>query len=142
MDCVFCKIANGLIKSSIVFEDSDTVAFLDISPLTKGHTLVVPKKHYENIHEIPYNELESLIRKVKLLSDSIKASLKADGINIFQNNGRAAGQVVFHIHFHVVPRYNGDHLDMANWKRISYSDENEKNSIASKIRNKVNEIII
>ncbi|MEM3373235.1 MAG: HIT family protein [Candidatus Anstonellales archaeon] len=141
-DCIFCKIANNQIPSATVYEDDEVIAFLDIAPLTRGHTLVIPKKHYSNIHEIPYNELESLIRRVKLLSDSIKTSLNADGINIFQNNGVAAGQIVFHIHFHVVPRYKGDHLEMANWKRVNYDSDEEKKMIVEKIKKKLNELII
>lgn len=134
MNCVFCKIIDKEIPAKIIDEDENTISFLDIAPLNKGHTLVIPKKHYSDIHEIPYEELTVLIKKVKKIADSMKIALGCDGVNVFQNNGSAAGQLVFHIHFHVVPRYKGDHLDMANWRRVKYDSTQEQEEIVKKIK--------
>lgn len=134
MDCIFCKIVGKQIPCKLVDESESTLAFLDIAPLNKGHTLVIPKKHYADLHEIPYEDLAGLVRKVKQLAGAMKQSLGCDGVNVFQNNGSAAGQLVFHIHFHVVPRFKGDHLDMSNWRRVKYDSEQEKLDTIKKIR--------
>ena len=107
-NCIFCKIIKCEIPSKKVYEDNDTLAFLDINPANTGHTIVVPKKHFENIYKIDEDVLESLIKTVKKVATTIKENLKADGINIIQNNGRQAGQIVNHVHFHIIPRFKGD----------------------------------
>jgi histidine triad (HIT) family protein len=103
--CTFCKIARKELSASHVYEDDKTIAFLDFRPLSEGHTLIVPKKHYENIHETPDEEVAYLFKIVKKVATAVKKDLNADGISVFQNNGPAAGQVVFHIHVHVIPRF-------------------------------------
>lgn len=105
MDCIFCKIINKEIPSKIVYEDDDVLAFLDLSQLTYGHTLVVPKKHYDSFLEISDSELTILMPKVKKIANMIVNKLGAKGANIVTNAGEAAGQSVKHIHFHIIPRY-------------------------------------
>lgn len=108
MNCIFCKIINGEIPAKKLYEDDKVLAFMDASPQSKGHTLVVPKKHYENIYDIPDEELMEVIKKVKEISTFLKDRLEFDGLNIKQNNGECAGQTVFHIHFHIIPKYEED----------------------------------
>lgn len=92
--------------ASQVYEDNKTMAFLDIRPINEGHTLVIPKKHYKNIYEISDEDLAHLFKIVKKIAIAVKQSTDAAGISIFQNNGHAAGQVVFHIHVHIIPRFH------------------------------------
>ena len=103
--CTFCRIARKELSASHVYEDDKTIAFLDFRPLSEGHALVVPRKHYENIHETPDDEVAHLFKIVKKVATAVKKDLNADGISVFQNNGPAAGQVVFHIHVHIIPRF-------------------------------------
>ena len=107
-DCLFCKIIKGEIPSSKVYEDENVIAFLDIFPYIKGHTVVVPVEHYETFLEFPDHKMENYFSILKKLIDQIKTNLNADGINIVQNNFRAAGQIVFHMHYHIIPRWEND----------------------------------
>jgi len=109
-DCLFCKITRKEIPSNVIYENDKIFAFLDINPTGKGHTLVVPKKHCVNIHDMEETELNPLMQAVKKLAGEIKKALKADGINIAMNNEAASGQVIMHAHFHIIPRYNNDGL--------------------------------
>lgn len=111
-NCIFCKIAKGEIDSVKIWEDDDVFAFLDAYPLTKGHCLIIPKKHSENIFDINDAILQKITNAGKSISEKIKITLKADGIRLSQSNGKAAGQVVFHFHLHIIPRYEGDGLSM------------------------------
>jgi histidine triad (HIT) family protein len=135
MDCVFCKIVEKKIPSQIVYEDKFSMAFLDIHPLNLGHTLIVPKKHYETIGDIPEDEFAELAKAVKKVAVAAKKATGAHGINITQNNGRAAEQIVPHIHFHVIPRIEGDGIRTFNPKR-EFSKE-EMDEIAEKIKSAV-----
>ena len=101
--CVFCKIIRKEGPASMVYEDDRIVAFMSIQPINVGHTLVVPKIHYENIYEIPEEEVAYLYRIVKKLAHAVKKAVNAEGIRIVQNNGEAAGQVIFHLHVHIIP---------------------------------------
>ena len=112
-DCIFCKIASGEIPAKKVYEDENLLAYYDIAPKSKGHTLVIPKKHAANLLEIGPEDLSILIAGVKKVAGILKAELNCDGFNILQNNGEAAGQSVHHIHFHIIPRYNGEKLEFA-----------------------------
>ena len=115
-DCIFCAIAAGEIPSFKVYEDDFALAYLDINPFAKGHTLVIPKAHFEGLLDAPDETLAALVSRVKKVAAHIKDALGCDGFNILQNNGEAAGQTVKHIHFHIVPRWNGDPLVFANSK--------------------------
>lgn len=105
---IFKKIINREIPAHIVYEDDKVIAFLDILQATKGHTLVVPKEFYENIFDIDENTLAHLIKVTKKLATIIKDVFKAEGVNLVNNNGKVAGQSVFHYHMHIVPRYKED----------------------------------
>jgi histidine triad (HIT) family protein len=102
-ECIFCKIVHKEASASIVYEDEWVVAFLSNRPVNEGHTLVVHKKHYENIYEISEEEAAYLFKIVKRVAHSVRDATKAEGIRIVQNNGDAAGQVIFHLHVHVIP---------------------------------------
>jgi histidine triad (HIT) family protein len=101
--CAFCKIARKEAPASRVYEDEKVIAFLSIQPINVGHTLVVPKKHYENIYEIPEEEVAHLYKIVQKMAIAVKKAVDAEGIRIVQNNGEAAGQVIFHMHVHIIP---------------------------------------
>ena len=111
-NCVFCKIIQGQILAHKIYETEGVFVFLDINPYTRGHTLVIPKKHYQDIFDIPDSELQKLIVEVQKTAKLLKEKLNAEAINIFQRNGLLAGQEVDHIHFHVVPRYPDDRVKM------------------------------
>ncbi len=102
-DCVFCQIIQKQAPANIVYEDNCVVAFLSNRPVNEGHTLVVPKKHYENIYEIPEEDIAYLFKIVKRVALAVRDAMEAEGIRVVQNNGWAAGQVIFHFHVHVIP---------------------------------------
>lgn len=110
--CVFCKIINGEIPSKKVYEDDDVLAILDISQATVGHTLVMPKKHYANLLEIPEKEYQNVMLKVKKVAEKINTKLHPKGINILNNCGEIAGQTVMHYHVHILPRYNSSDINI------------------------------
>lgn len=130
--CLFCKIANKEIPSSVVYEDDTVIAFLDINPVNIGHTLVVPKTHYEDLHALPDDLLATIAIEVKRVAMAVKAGVFADGINIEMNNGPAAGQIIPHAHFHVVPRYEGD--GFTHWRGKRGYNEGEMGEVSEKIK--------
>lgn len=105
-DCIFCKIIAGDIPSTKIYEDAEVVAFLDITQTTKGHTLLVPKKHYRNLLAMTGEESAALFAKVPQIANKIMRKLDAKGMNILQNNEEVAGQTIFHTHIHLIPRYD------------------------------------
>lgn len=107
-ECLFCKIANKEIPAEVVFEDAHTLAFLDIAPRAPGHTMVIPKVHAENILDLPEEEIGPLFVSVRKLAERLTRVLKADGLTIGINQGKASGQVVEHLHIHLLPRFRGD----------------------------------
>lgn len=107
-DCIFCKIANGQIPSSTVYEDDMFRVILDLSPATKGHALVLPKKHFRNIFDIDQETASRLFVVASKVAKAMKKSLGCDGLHIVQNNEEIAGQTVFHFHLHIIPRYKDD----------------------------------
>ncbi|MCW4022569.1 MAG: HIT family protein [archaeon] len=104
--CPFCKISQGEASASMVYEDSNVLAFMDLHPIRVGHTLIICREHWENLYDIPEESLKELIAVVKRVAVAAKKAVGADGIQIIQNNGRSAGQVVMHIHFHVIPMFS------------------------------------
>ncbi len=106
--CVFCKIVDGSLPSHKIFEDERALAVLDINPIRRGHTLILPKKHYENFLDIPEEELAHLSILAKKIAPAIMKATDADGFNIIGNNGASAGQIILHTHLHVIPRKAGD----------------------------------
>ena len=131
-ECVFCKINRGDVSSNKVYEDDNFFAFLDINPVNLGHVLVVPKNHYENIYSAPDEILCSLGPIVKKIAIAAKNGVNADGINIIMNNNGAAGQIVPHAHFHIIPRFADDGL--RHWPGKPYSNKEEAAKIAEKIK--------
>ena len=127
--CIFCQIVEKKIPSYILFESDTNLAFLDIFPVSKGHTIVIPKNHYKNLEDIPDTELSELFRTVKQISNKIYRNLKIDGYNILQNNFQAAGQVINHFHVHIIPRYRNDGKFQLAIPREQSKDEELKSTI-------------
>lgn len=130
-DTLFTKIVRREIPAEIVYEDDDTLAFLDIKPNNPGHTLVIPKRPYKNIFDIAEDDWLAVARTVRLLAPALIHAVKADGINIKMNNGDAAGQEVPHLHIHLIPRFADD--GHTHWPGKSYA-EGEAANVATKIR--------
>ena len=134
MDCLFCKIIKGEIPSSKVYEDERVFAFLDIGPINKGHTLVIPKKHVTNIFDIETEDLDALSEAVRKIAPAVKKALDADGVNIMSSNGEAAGQVIMHSHIHIIPRFKGD-----KGKPVQYLVNNQPTEGISDIAQRIRE---
>lgn len=113
-NCIFCKIIDGEIPSHKVYEDENAVAFLDANPTSKGHTLIVPKKHVETIDQA--SDMDYMWNSIVKVSQAVEKAFDPEGLNISQNNGEVAGQEVMHMHFHITPRYTGDEIEV-NYKR-------------------------
>ena len=131
-NCVFCAIAANEIPSFKVYEDDLVLAYLDINPFSKGHTLVIPKEHSSGLLDTSDETLAALVARVKKVASHLKATLPCDGFNILQNNGEAAGQTVMHIHFHIVPRYGKEEISFVSQK----GDMDELKVLADRIRMK------
>ncbi|MCM3586065.1 HIT family protein [Mesobacillus maritimus] len=115
-DCIFCKIINGEIPSKKVYENEHVYAFLDISQVTKGHTLVIPKVHKENVYELTEEIASNLFKEVPKIANAIKKAYNPIGLNTLNNNGELAGQSVYHFHLHLIPRYGEGDGFGAVWK--------------------------
>ena len=124
-NCVFCKILDGVIPSVKLYEDEEFVIILDIGPAAFGHALIIPKNHYANLYEMPEELLGKVMSLAKVWGEKLVKVLKADGLNLVQNNGLAAGQTVFHYHLHLIPRYEGDNVGEL-WTPGSLSEEQRK----------------
>ncbi|MEI7620117.1 MAG: HIT family protein [Candidatus Falkowbacteria bacterium] len=131
MDCIFCKIINGDIPKFTVYEDDDSIAFLDVSPVNPGHVLVLPKKHVANFEEVSEEILTATMKTVKKVGKSLKDSLGVAGYNVYENNDPVAGQVIHHLHFHVIPRHEGDELGL--WPQKKY-EPGQAEEILNKIK--------
>ena len=138
-ECVFCQIIRKELPASVVYEDEQVVAFLSNRPVNEGHTLVVPKKHYENIYEISDDEAAYLFKVAKRVAHGVKDAMAAEGIRIVQNNGWAAGQVIFHLHLHVIPMksHEGFSHGVAYRSASSLREAEELKLDAQKIRNQL-----
>jgi len=137
-NCIFCKIIKGEISSHKVYEDRHTLAFLDIMPTNPGHTLVVPKKHFSSLEEVDEETLCQMIKTVKKVGKALKSGLEAEGYNVMENNDAVAGQIIPHLHFHIIPRKKGDGL--ALWAQKKYTDGEEAEKISEKIKNVLQKI--
>ena len=122
-DCIFCKIVNREIPSKIIFENDFTLAFLDISPISNGHTIIIPKNHYSNLEDISDNDLSEVYKVAKLLAIKIRKALNVDGYNVLQNNFIAAGQVIKHFHVHIIPRSLDDNKFQIKIPRTKASEQ-------------------
>ncbi len=129
-DCIFCRIVKKDIPSSLVYEDDTFFAFLDTNPINPGHVLVIPKRHYESFLVLPKSVLEKYLGVVQRVAQAVSLALDAEGFNVIQNNGKVAGQSVFHVHFHIVPRFRSDGFEL--WNGTPYA-EGEISEYAQKI---------
>ncbi len=132
--CIFCKIAKGEIPCYKIYEDNDFLAFLDLSQATKGHTLIIPKKHYDNIFSL--DEKIDIMLPVVTVAKALKKSLKIDNINMINNNGPLAGQTINHFHIHLIPRYDNDKVSL-NFGENSFTAE-ELKSLSETISKEIN----
>lgn len=133
--CLFCNIANGMMESATIFENSEFRVILDKFPGAKGHALIMPKEHIEDIYDLDAETAGKLFALATIVAKSLKKILKCDGMNLLQNNGTVAGQSVFHFHLHLIPRYENDGLNFA-WETKKFSDE-ELGAIAAEIKNEL-----
>lgn len=121
-DCIFCKIAAGEIPSHTIYEDEYFRAILDISPVSKGHAIILPKNHAENIYELPEEDASRIFIIAKKIACAMKKAMQCEGLNILQNNGELAGQTIFHFHLHVFPRYQDDKV-VFSWEQGEPSEK-------------------
>lgn len=131
--CIFCAIAAGRMPCTKVYENDRMLAFLDIGPISDGHTLVIPKAHYERLYQCPADILAEAAKVIGLLGRPVAEAVRADGYNVLCNDGLAAGQVVEHVHFHIIPRKSGDGV-FSRWPAYKYPD-GKAEAIAEKIKN-------
>ena len=130
--CVFCKIAEGTIPATKLYEDDLVLAFLDIAPINFGHALVIPKAHYQGSSGVPEEVGGRLFRVGARLGTAMKRALDVDGFNLHLADGACAGQVVFHAHLHVVPRAQDDHFHW-NWRSLKYESDARRDEVAAAI---------
>ncbi len=131
-DCIFCKMVAGQVPVTKIYEDEVVLIFLDIGPLSDGHTLVIPKQHFERLHECPAELLGRVGSCLGKIAKAVAAAMDSDGYNLLCNNGRAAGQLVEHLHFHIIPRIVGDGV-FDRWPSYKYPD-GKIEDIAAQIR--------
>ncbi|UCF71971.1 MAG: HIT family protein [Deltaproteobacteria bacterium] len=136
MDCVFCKIIDGQIPAVKVLDEELVLAFMDINPASRGHLLVIPKNHAENIFEISESDLSAVTKAVKRCARAAKEALNAGGITVLQLNGKASDQVVPHLHVHIMPRWENDGLPVSSWE-MEPGDMEEIKDIARKIKERL-----
>lgn len=128
-DCIFCKLANGVFETNVVYEDDSFTAIMDASPAAEGHVIILPKEHAANIFEMSDETLSKALLVARKVADAVMKVTGCDGVNILQNNGEAAGQTVFHYHIHVIPRFKDDKISIT-WKQMNASDEALKTTAA------------
>lgn len=135
-DCIFCKITKGEIPSAKIYEDEKVFAFLELNPLAEGHTLLIPKKHAQDIFDIDQEDLKSLASAAQKIALKLKETFGAEGVNLVQRSGKAAEQGVFHFHLHVIPRKSGDGIDMDKWwfEKAEAASPEKLRETAGKIR--------
>ncbi len=134
-DCIFCRIVAGEIPSAKIYDHGGVFAFLDIAPVNKGHALVVPKKHYETLFELPEDLGRELTIALKTVGRAVMRATGATGLNLGMNNFEAAGQLVNHAHFHLIPRHQGDGLNL--WTQHAYENDEEMRKLAQAIRSAI-----
>jgi len=122
-DCIFCKIVAGVLPSERVDEDEHTIAFMDLNPWTRGHALVIPRRHSRNLYEVPDEDLQYAVVAAKRLALAMRDRLSCDGVNLLNACEPPAWQTVFHTHIHVIPRYEGDPLQVPVRPRQAEPDE-------------------
>lgn len=137
-NCIFCKIVEGSIPAAKVYEDEYVLAFLDLSQVTEGHTLVIPKKHIENIFSMDSETASQYFEKVPFIANGVKEAFNVEGVNLLNNSGQVAGQTVFHYHMHILPRYGkNDGFDVKWTTHIENYTNEQLKAIADSIGNKI-----
>ena len=131
-DCIFCKIVSKQAPSSIVYENEWILAFMDLRPVSEGHALIIPKQHYVDIFDIPAELLAETHKVTKTIAAAVRKATCADGISIVQQNGKAAGQDIFHMHVHVIPRFEGQ--KMPHFDELAVSEREKLDEMAAKIK--------
>ena len=131
-DCIFCKLANGVFPTNSIYEDDKFNVILDLGPATKGHALILPKEHADNLYELPDETAAAAMILAKKLAKKMVDKLGADGLNVVQNNGEAAGQTVFHFHMHLIPRYKDDNQHIL-WEPREV-DDNQQKELCEKLK--------
>lgn len=131
-DCIFCKLANGEIPTNALYEDDIVKVIFDANPAAKGHVLILPKEHFDNIYELDDDTAAHVFKVATKISKAYKKALDFDGLNIVQNNGEVAGQTVFHFHMHLIPRYKGDQVGIT-WHPGELNDA-DKEEILLKVK--------
>ena len=134
-DCLFCKMVAGQIPVTKIYEDEVVLAFLDIGPISDGHTLVIPKQHFEKLHDCPAELLGRVGSRLGKIAGAVAAAMNSDGYNVLCNNGRVAGQLIEHLHFHIVPRSVSDGV-FDRWPSYKYP-EGKIEAIAARILKKL-----
>jgi histidine triad (HIT) family protein len=134
-NCIFCRIIGKEIPSSTIYEDENFQVIMDISPASKGHAILIPKKHITNLFEMDENTASKALVVAARVANAMKEELKCEGLNILQNNGEVAGQTVFHFHIHLIPRYSNDSVHIT-WKTGSYGD-GEASALAESISKRI-----
>ncbi|QUO31471.1 HIT family protein [Coprococcus sp. AF21-14LB] len=124
-DCIFCKLANGEIPTATLYEDNDFRVILDLGPASKGHALILPKEHYDNLYELDDETASKVLVLAKKMITRMTKALGCDGYNLVQNNGEAAGQTVHHFHLHLIPRYKDDQVGLG-WNMGKLTDEDKE----------------
>lgn len=132
MDCIFCAICEGKIPSSKVYESENLYAFLDLNPANKGHTLLIPRLHCADILAVPPSLGQEVLEAIQRIAPAILSVTGATGFNVFQNNGSVAGQEIFHLHWHIIPRFENDGIRL--WKQGAYDSQEEMNRFATSIK--------
>jgi histidine triad (HIT) family protein len=130
-NCIFCRIATGDIPCAKIYEDDNVLAFLDLAPVHPGHTLVIPKDHYKDMLEVPAELGTAVFAAIQKVAGAVVKATGAQGFNVMQNNGLAAGQTMFHIHWHIIPRFNDDGLEM--WAQGKYPDAAAMQEMAASV---------
>lgn len=130
-ECIFCKLAGGQIPTNSIYEDDDFKVVMDLSPASKGHCIILPKTHAKNLLELPDEYCQKILLVAKKCCKVLKEVLHCDGINVLQNNGKVAGQTIFHLHIHLIPRYEGDNVHI---KWVEHKEESNFEELAAEIR--------
>jgi histidine triad (HIT) family protein len=136
VDCILCRIAKGDAPASVVYEDQDVMAILDINPVQKGHTLVIPKKHYVNIWDIDPEVLTKITVVTKRVAHRMQEVMGTEGVNTFSANGKPAGQDIYHFHMHVIPLARGERTKFVQWwlSVVRRAERSELDALAEKLR--------
>lgn len=135
--CIFCKIINGEIPAFKIYEDEYVLCFLDISQASEGHTLIVPKKHFENLFDVDQETLNHMAQAVKIVTNLLKEKLGVTDVNLLNNSGTNAGQTVMHLHFHIIPRKEGDNINFSfqeNEPNVDKLSQTQKKLVENKLQ--------